>query len=204
MSNRRARYELIPLLLQAAGPLTLADLIARSGLRDDDALAALSELAREELVFAGTLDPALPSPQYRWAAALEREVQEGAARARRQLRVLVSATAPPRDADLDPESPPAVAWCDYLLDGYVPPPGKRILVFLQCSVRRPFYSSPSHGSLRRAVSVATGYDPAHDFPRCPVHVVVLASKIGPVPYELQELYPASVRGGGVNHFGRDH
>ena len=35
---------------------------------------------------------------------------------------------------------------------------------------------------------------------CPVHVVVLASKIGPVPYELEDIYPANVRGGGVKHF----
>jgi hypothetical protein len=32
--------------------------------------------------------------------------------------------------------------------------------------------------------------------------VVLASKIGPVPYELEQVYPANVRGGGVKHFDR--
>jgi len=31
---------------------------------------------------------------------------------------------------------------------------------------------------------------------------VLASKIGPVPYELEDVYPANVRGGGVKHFDR--
>jgi hypothetical protein len=75
------------------------------------------------------------------------------------------------------------------------------LVFLQCSVRRPFSTAPSHAPLRRAIRAATGYDPRHD-PACPVHVVVLASKIGPVPYELEDLYPANVRGGGVKHFGQ--
>ena len=54
--------------------------------------------------------------------------------------------------------------------------------------------------MRRAVSVATGFDPAKDFESCPVHVVVLASNMGPVPYELEDVYPANVGGGGVKHF----
>jgi hypothetical protein len=36
-----------------------------------------------------------------------------------------------------------------------------------------------------------------------VHVVVLASRIGPVPYELEDFHPANVRGEGVKHFGAD-
>jgi len=56
--------------------------------------------------------------------------------------------------------------------------------------------------MRRAIRTATGYDPRRD-PACPVHVVVLASKIGPVPYELEDLYPANVRGGGVKHLDRE-
>jgi hypothetical protein len=56
--------------------------------------------------------------------------------------------------------------------------------------------------MRRAIRVATGYDPSPsvEFESCPVHVVVLASKIGPVPYELEDLYPANVRGSGVKQF----
>ena len=57
--------------------------------------------------------------------------------------------------------------------------------------------------MRRAIGVATGYDPAHDFVRCPVHVVVMASYVGPVPYELQDVYPANVRAGGVKHMGEE-
>jgi predicted RNA-binding protein len=91
-----------------------------------------------------------------------------------------------------------------VIDDYVPPADKRLLVVLQCSVRRPFSSSPSHGSMRRAIRVATGADPAGDFEACPVHVVVLASRIGPVPYELEDVYPANVGGGGVKHFRDEH
>jgi hypothetical protein len=56
--------------------------------------------------------------------------------------------------------------------------------------------------MRRAIRVATGYDPRREFEGCPVHVVVLASRIGPVPYELEDVYPANVRGGGVKRLER--
>ena len=54
------------------------------------------------------------------------------------------------------------------------------------------------------VAVATGYWPRKQFESCPVHVVVLASRIGPVPYELEDVYPANIGGGGVKHFRPEH
>jgi hypothetical protein len=107
--------------------------------------------------------------------------------------------------ELNVDSRPSKAFYDYVVGTethreYCPPANKRFLVILQCSVRRPFSSAPSHAPMRRAIRVATGYDPRRDFAACPVHVVVMASKIGPVPYELEDLYPANVRGGGVKHF----
>jgi hypothetical protein len=102
------------------------------------------------------------------------------------------------------EGEASLAFHDFVIRRYWPPVGKRFLVFFQCCVRRPFYSSSSHGTIRRAISAATGYDAYQDFARCPVHVVVLASQIGPVPYELQGVYPANIRGGGVKHFSPDH
>ena len=50
--------------------------------------------------------------------------------------------------------------------------------------------------MRKAIETATGYNPRKHFEKCPVHVVVLASKIGPVLYELENVYPANVKGGG--------
>lgn len=94
-------------------------------------------------------------------------------------------------------SPAAVAWCRFMVERYQPPAGQSIGLVLQCSVRRPFSRSPSHAPLRRAVRLATGVDPAVDFARCPVHVVVLASHLGPVPYELETEPPASLRAPGV-------
>ncbi len=104
----------------------------------------------------------------------------------------------------DLEGEAVTTWHDFILRHYKPPRDKRFLVFLQCSVGRPFYRSSSHGTLRRAVSMATGYDAYKDFGPCPVHVVVLASRIGPVPYEFQDIYPAKVPGGGVKHFSPEY
>jgi hypothetical protein len=118
------------------------------------------------------------------------------------LRAALEAVARIPNYELDVESEPSIAFCDYVLHEYQPPRDKRFLVFFQCSVRRPFSTAPSHAAMRRAIRMATGYDPSPRvaFESCPVHVVVLASKIGPVPYELEDLYPANVRGGGVKQF----
>jgi len=102
------------------------------------------------------------------------------------------------------EGEASIVFHDFITHRYQPPAGKRFLVFFQCSVGRPFYRSSSHGTIRRAVSTATGYDAYKEFHCCPVHVVVLASSIGPVPYELQDVYPANVRGGGVKHFSPEY
>jgi uncharacterized protein DUF5591 len=103
-------------------------------------------------------------------------------------------------SELDVDSEPSRMFHEYVVNEYGPPRDKRFLVILQCSVRRPFSASPSHASMRRAISTATGCDPRTDRGTCPVHVVVLASKIGPVPYELEDIYPANARCGGVNRF----
>jgi hypothetical protein len=100
------------------------------------------------------------------------------------------------------DHPDVVTYNRFLLEEYRPPATKRLLVLLQCSVRRPFSASPSHAAFRRALKVATGFDPRTEAHQCPVHVVVLASRIGPVPYDLESTHPASVGGGGVKHFSQ--
>jgi predicted RNA-binding protein len=120
---------------------------------------------------------------------------------RRELEDFVRPHITSAAEDADVESGAARAFYEYLVSRYRPPADKRLLVFFQCSVRRPFSKSPSHGSLRRAVAAATGYDPAREFARCPVHVVVVSSTLGPVPYELEEVYPASVGRAGVKQLG---
>ena len=101
--------------------------------------------------------------------------------------------------DIHPTSKPVLDFYNYVITKYIPPPDKDMLVFLQCSVSRPYSKSPSHGSMRKGIRIATGKDPKDDFDDCRCHVVVMSSVIGPVPYEMEDVYPADERGGGVKH-----
>ena len=204
MNRNEVRHRVISVLLQAGGPLTFAELADQCGAAKKTIRPVLTELAAEDLVVEGKLLPDKPAPQFCWAARWETEIECRAASSREKLRALVSRTEGAPERGLDVDSPSVLAFNDYVINEYEPPRDKRFCVFLQCSVRRPFSSSPSHASMRRAISVATGYDPSKDFESCRVHVVVLASKIGPVPYELQDVHPANVGGVGVKHFDREY
>ena len=200
MSEREARHRVISTFLQAGEPLGLGELAARTDLGEEELRASLDGLVDEGLVVAGRLLPARPPPQYCWGARWRRDAERRLERERRKLEEIVNplAASGGRGADIGSEA--AAAFHRYVTETYEPPAEKRYLVFLQCSVRRPFSTSPSHASMRRAIAVATGCDPARDFHSCPVHVVVLASSLGPVPYEFEDIHPANVRGGGVKHF----
>jgi hypothetical protein len=99
--------------------------------------------------------------------------------------------------DLQPDDEPVTILQDYLTREYEPPAHVRYLAIYQCSARRPFSSSPSHGAINHAVVAATGLHPWRDRETCPVHVVVLAAKCGPMPYDLQDVYPACIRAEGL-------
>ena len=204
MDREAVRYRVISVLLQAGGPLTLPELVAESGCARQQAVPVLEELADEQQVIEGRLCAGKPTPQYCWWACWAREIERRTAVWKQQIRAAVSAVRSASERWPDIDSPSTMAFHDYVINEYKPPEDKRFLVFLQCSVRRPFSSSPSHASMRRGIFAATGYDPGADFVRCPVHAVVLASKVGPVPYELEDVYPANVRAGGVKHFSPEH
>ncbi|HUS47276.1 MAG TPA: DUF5591 domain-containing protein [Phycisphaerae bacterium] len=204
MDRNEARYRVIAFLLQAEEPLTLDELASGCDIGTAALQAALEGLTRERLVVAGALAPDKPAPQYRWAAYWHSETGPQAAGAKQDLRALVEAKEAQPPAKLTIDGEPVLAFHRFIINRYSPPKDKRFLVFLQCSVRRPFSNSPSHASMRRAIAVATGFDPRDERQQCPVHVVVLASKIGPVPYELEDVYPANVGGGGVKHFDREY
>jgi hypothetical protein len=204
MDPKEVRYQLISNLLQAGGPLTFTELVAQCGIPGKVILPVLKELVSKNLVVEGELLPDKPAPQYCWGARWTQEAERRAATSKQELQAIVRPTERVKERKLDVDSESALAFYHYVINEYKPPKDKRFLVFLQCSVRRPFSSSPSHASMRRGIAVATGYDPSKDFQSCPVHVVVLASKIGPVPYELEDIYPANVGGGGVKHFDRKH
>ena len=200
MNQNEVRYQVISTLLQASGPLTFTELVVQCGMAEEQIQLVLRELVSENLVVEGALLPDKPAPQYRWTTRWAREAERRTTSSKQRLQAVVRPTVTAQEGRLDIDSQSVLAFYNYIISEYKPPRDKRFLVFLQCSVRRPFSSSPSHASMRRAISVATGYDPSEDFESCPVHVVVLASKIGPVPYELEDVYPANVRGGGVKHF----
>jgi hypothetical protein len=200
MDRDRSRYRLIPVFLQASGPMTRKELSAASGLKGKSLGAGLEQLCAEGLVVEGDLVAGKDAPQYVWAARWEAESGRKADSSREKLSSVVDSL--PRRLAIDSEA--VVAFNKFVIDEYRPPADKRGLVFFQCCIRRPFYRSPSHGAMCKGITLATGFHPAKDFERCPVHVVVLASHIGPVPYELQDIYPANVGGGGVKHFGEEH
>jgi len=206
MNQSEVRYHIISTLLKANEPITFTELVHQCGIAKKEITPVLKELVNKNLVVEGSLIPDKPSPQYCWGARWEKEAERRAVSSRQKLRTIVSPTEIVPERKLDIDSEPVLAFYNYVINEYKPPQDKRFLVFFQCSVKRPFSASPSHGAMRRAISVATGFDPSprKDFKSCPVHVVVLASKIGPVPYELEDVYPANVRGGGVKHFDKTH
>lgn len=203
MKRTEIRHRLISELLQADGPVEADGLAARCGLNGRQMGPVLRTLVGEGMVVEGPFG-ADGATAYRWAARLAGEADDRAAAARRKLASLVESMEVLPAAKLAIDCEPVRTFHDFIINDYVPPADKRMLVFFQCSVRRPFSTSPSHGSMRRAIAVATGFDPGPERQRCPVHVVVLASRVGPVPYELEDIYPANVSSGGVKHFSNDH
>lgn len=222
MSDAEIRYRVTAALIQAAAPVPFAHLVEAADAQADEVQLVLELLESELKVVSGVLSDS-PQRLYCWATVREAELRRGAADARRGATEAVAdraaEAADPRiaaasraiAAGLDgPDAPQvqtdtlpnlhgeaAVRFCRYVVEEYRPPQTSAFLVVLQGSVRRPFSASPSHASMRRAIATATGFDPAADFERCPVHAVVLASYVGPVPYELEGVYPANVRAGGV-------
>ena len=199
LSKAELRYRVTSCLLRAGEPVSLRALTADCAVTEEALGPVLQSLIDEGLVVSGDLVKGRAGPQYCWAARWDELSQIASRGAQQALRKTVAA-AP--EEPLGVHSAASTAFHRYVIDEYEPPPGKPYLVILQCAVRRPFSSAPSHASMRRAIRVATGSDPRDDVAVCPAHVVVLASQIGPVPYELEDLHPANVRGGGVKGMDR--
>jgi len=99
----------------------------------------------------------------RWTAKVGREAKTK----QQQLGAVVASAEREGPRHLPIDSQAMLDFNRFILHDYTPPNGKRILVVLQCSVRRPFSKSPSHGSMRRAVYAATGFWPRKEFEQCP-------------------------------------
>ena len=196
------RYQVTLALLQAEQPLTLMEVVGASGASRQATLGALWDLVSDESALEGAFDADREGPQYVWASRWRDRRKPGALAEGEALPE--PRHVPIKRQDFGIDDPIVRAFHSFIVERYTPPPDKRLLVFFQCSVRRPFSKSPSHSSMRKAIRVATGYDPARQFDDCPVHVVVLASRMGPVPYELEDFYPANVSSGGVKHFSQPY
>ena len=196
-----ARYIVSSVLIRAEASLRLEEVVQRAELPRAKVLNALWDLTAEGAAVEGELLRGRPGPQYAWAAGLKKRPGKAISLEQAQRRARTDPSVWPQDLSID--SPLMNAFHAFVMDRYEPPGGKRWLVLLQCSVHRPFSKSPSHAFFRRAIATATGFDPAWQYRECPAHVVVMASRIGPVPYELENVYPANVSGGGVKHFSDD-
>ena len=75
-------------------------------------------------------------------------------------------------------------WEGRLINDYVPPQWKDILMLLPCSARKPYSLSRTH------MRIADNLGDIRKW-RDRVHRVVITSPLGAVPMELEELYPAA-------------
>ncbi len=75
---------------------------------------------------------------------------------------------------------------EYVSNRYAPPSGKRIVILLPCSARKPYSDSKSHRRYLTTIESALGRNhPA-------LSQAILTSPLGLVPRELERIYPASV------------
>ena len=69
-------------------------------------------------------------------------------------------------------------WFRYIIDTYKPPTPQRIGTFIPCSAIKPYYGSPIHKTINKAITKYEDY----------IHKIVI-SNAGIVPYEFSNYYP---------------
>lgn len=78
--------------------------------------------------------------------------------------------------------PEVTRFLSRVIERYVPPPSKRVLLLVPCSRTKPYRNSRSHRRFARAWE-NWRYSPL-------LHVVSVSSPLGLVPRELEDIYPA--------------
>ena len=89
---------------------------------------------------------------------------------------------------IGPESynaPAVKRFRDYVSQRYSPPEGKRILLLLPCSARKPYSDSKSHKRFQLAIE--SGIGRASEY----LSETILTSPLGVVPRELERTFPAA-------------
>ncbi len=81
------------------------------------------------------------------------------------------------------DAPAIKRWRDRLVARYTPPEGKKIVLLLPCSARKPYSDSRSHRRFIETIENSIG--PA----RHEIAEVILTSPLGVIPRELERIYP---------------
>jgi archaeosine synthase len=79
--------------------------------------------------------------------------------------------------------PDIIRWRQRVAERYHRPAGKKVLLLLPCSAKKPYHTSKSHQAFLRALEGIPG--------RSMVHEVIVTSPLGVVPRELEMYYPAA-------------
>lgn len=82
-------------------------------------------------------------------------------------------------------SPVVRRYREYLESRYSPPPGKKIVLLLPCSAKKPYSDSKSHRRFLETIEGALGNTVGN------VAQVILTSPLGMVPRELERIFPAA-------------
>lgn len=69
-------------------------------------------------------------------------------------------------------------WFKYIITEYEPPKQKKICIFIPCSAIKPYYNSPIHKVINKAIYKYEDY----------IHKIVI-STAGIIPYEFSDQYP---------------
>jgi archaeosine synthase alpha-subunit len=70
-----------------------------------------------------------------------------------------------------------------IMEQYVRPADKKVLLLLPCSAKKPYSSSKSHQAFKRVITSLSNFDVVHE--------VIITSPLGAVPRELELYYPAA-------------
>jgi archaeosine synthase len=79
--------------------------------------------------------------------------------------------------------PDIIRWRKRIAERYYRPAGKKVLLLLPCSAKKPYHQSKSHQAFLRALEGIPG--------RQMVHEVIVTSPLGIVPREVEMYYPAA-------------
>ena len=70
-----------------------------------------------------------------------------------------------------------------IMERYVRPADKKVLLLIPCSAKKPYFSSKSHQAFKRVLTSVSNFDIIHE--------VIITSPLGAVPRELELFYPAA-------------